>query len=113
MGQRQKARRHVRRTAHWHQGHFGFRVGHHAVDIVHELLEFGTVALAWACQVHAHLTTHLAWVRTEDHHAVGQPNRFFNIMGHDQNAVLIHYYFDYEAARIWRSEALEMSRHDR
>jgi hypothetical protein len=27
--------------------------------------------------------------------------------------VLIHYYFDYESARIWRSEALEMSRHDR
>ena len=27
--------------------------------------------------------------------------------------VLIHYYSDYESARIWRSEALEMSRHDR
>src|SRR4030095_16927094 len=26
--------------------------------------------------------------------------------------VLIRYYFDYERARIWRSEALETSRHD-
>jgi len=29
------------------------------------------------------------------------------------SSVLIHYYFDYESARIWRSEALAMSRHDR
>src|SRR5438552_19116268 len=28
-------------------------------------------------------------------------------------AVLIRYYFDYERARIWRSGALETSRHDR
>src|SRR5262245_50570440 len=28
------------------------------------------------------------------------------------NRVLIRYYFDYERARIWRSEALETSRHD-
>src|SRR2546423_5254716 len=27
--------------------------------------------------------------------------------------VLIRYYFDYEVARIWRSGALETSRHDR
>ena len=34
-----------------------------------------------------------------------------NIFAHV--GVLIRYYFDYESARIWLSEALEMARHDR
>src|SRR5712691_4331667 len=37
----------------------------------------------------------------------------YNFSLKEQLLVLIHYYFDYESARIWRSEALEMSRHDR
>jgi hypothetical protein len=48
----------------------------------------------------------------EDYLASKRPfsGQFLGLMN---NPVLIRYHFDYESVQIWRSEALEMSRHDR
>src|SRR5262245_12636213 len=41
------------------------------------------------------------------------PDQFHAVDAAIARMVLIRYYFDYEAARIWRSRVLETSRHDR
>src|SRR4051812_19033962 len=71
----------------WQGGRESFRLGEDLVDVIHKLMEAGTLLVSRMRQRYRKIVTDMARVAAEYDDAIRKKYRLFNVMGDDEDGL--------------------------